>query len=130
VETRADMVLAGAVGAGTANLVNLFDLRPGRALKVGILAGALLGEPGVAGACIGLLPTDLGEQTMLGDAGANALGAVLGVSLLRRVTGRSGRSAALLVVVALTAASERVSFSAVIDSTPPLRWLDRLGRRP
>jgi hypothetical protein len=34
------------------------------------------------------------------------------------------------VLVLLNLASERVSFSAVIDRTPGLRHLDRLGRRP
>jgi hypothetical protein len=128
--TGADTLLAGAVVAAAANMLNLFDLRPGRALKVGLVAGAVLGEPGIAGTCVGLLPADLQERTMLGDAGANALGAVLGVGLLRRLAGRPARAAALLVLAALTAASESVSFSAVIDSSPPLRWLDQLGRRP
>jgi UDP-N-acetylmuramyl pentapeptide phosphotransferase/UDP-N-acetylglucosamine-1-phosphate transferase len=65
---------------------------------------------------------------MLGDTGANALGATLGVGLLLRVRSRTGRAAAVAALVALTAASERVSFSAVIDRSPGLRWLDRLGR--
>lgn len=125
-----DALLGGAVVAGSANLVNLLDLRPGRALKAGALAAGLLGEPGVGGACLALLPADLAEEAMLGDAGANALGAVLGVSLLRVLPGRFGRGMALAGLVLLTAASERVSFSAVIDRTPALRALDRLGRRP
>jgi UDP-GlcNAc:undecaprenyl-phosphate/decaprenyl-phosphate GlcNAc-1-phosphate transferase len=117
------LVLRGALVAGTANLANLLDLRPGRALKAGAAAGLALGQPGPAAACTALLPADLAERTMLGDGGANALGAVLGLALPRR-------PAVLAGVVALTAASEVVSYSRVIDAVPPLRWVDRLGRRP
>lgn len=127
---RRDILLSGAIIAGSANLVNLLDLRPGRALKVGVLGGAALGEPGVVGSCLALLPADLAERRMLGDAGANALGAVLGVAFVDRVGSRGGRRAALAILVALTLASERVSFSAVIDRTPALRRLDQLGRCP
>lgn len=128
--TAVDVVLGGAVVAGAANLVNLFDLRSGRSLKVGMLTSVAIGEPGIAGACLALLPDDLAERTMLGDAGANALGAVLGVCAIARLDSRPARATALLALGALTAASERVSFSAVIDSSPPLRWFDQLGRRP
>ncbi|MDP3712801.1 MAG: hypothetical protein Q8R60_10010 [Mycobacteriales bacterium] len=128
--TPADVLIGGAVVAGTANLLNLLDLRPGRALKVAALGGALLGQPQVVGASLALLPEDLRERTMLGDTGANAVGAVLGVGLLRRVPSTGGRAAVLAVLVGLTLASERVSFSAVIDRTPALRWVDRLGRLP
>ena len=65
---------------------------------------------------------------MLGDTGANSAGALLGAALVAR-TGRRGRLVALTVLSALTLASERFSFTAVIESTPGLRELDALGRR-
>ncbi|HEY8452861.1 MAG: hypothetical protein FWJ70_11445 [Micromonosporaceae bacterium] len=136
VRTAVDLALGTGVVAGAANLVNLLDLRPGRALKAGLLAGLpLLAGPsgglaaGPVGACLGALPDDLSERTMLGDSGANALGALLGLALAAR-TGTAGRAAALAVIAALTAASEKISFTRVIARTPVLRELDHLGRRP
>ena len=124
---RRDVLLGAGVVAGSANLVNLLDLRPGRALKVGVAAALALRQPGPAAAAAVLLPGDLGERTMLGDAGANALGAVLGLALVQRYPGR--REAALCVLTAATVLSEAVSYSAIIDAVPPLRWVDRAGRR-
>ena len=128
--------LGAGVIAGAANLLNLLDLRPGRALKVGLLVGAPLVAgasgglaAGPVGAAAALLPEDLTEQTMLGDCGANALGALLGTALVAR-TGPAGRAVALAVIAGLTAASERVSFTQVIARTPGLRELDQLGRHP
>jgi hypothetical protein len=124
-----DVLLAGGVVAGSANLLNLLDLRPGRALKAGLGAALALHQPGLAGAAVALLPADLGERQMLGDAGANALGATLGLALVQR-TGRRGTALALIGLAGLTAASEVVSFSKVIDAVPPLRAVDQVGRRP
>jgi UDP-N-acetylmuramyl pentapeptide phosphotransferase/UDP-N-acetylglucosamine-1-phosphate transferase len=131
----ADTLLAGGVVAGTANLLNLLDLRPGRALKAGLIVGTpLVAGPaggvvaGPVGAAAALLPDDLGERTMLGDSGANALGALLGVGLAAS-TGTRGRALLFAGLVALTAASEKVSFTKVIERTPVLRELDALGRR-
>jgi UDP-GlcNAc:undecaprenyl-phosphate/decaprenyl-phosphate GlcNAc-1-phosphate transferase len=134
-----DVVLNAALVAGGANLLNLFDLRPGRAIKVAVASGALLsaagsrngGRAGVAAplaAALALLPEDLGERAMLGDCGANALGAVLGAAAAGLP--RPARIALLAGIAGLTAASEKVSFTKVIERTPPLRWLDMLGRRP
>ena len=84
---------------------------------------------GPAGAALALLPEDLGERAMLGDAGANALGAMLGAAAAASLP-RPARAALLAGIIGLTAASEVVSFTAVIERTPALRWLDMLGRRP
>lgn len=130
-----DVLLGAGVIAGTANLLNLLDLRPGRAIKSGLLLGVpLAGGPhggiaaGAVGAAAGLLRDDLSEDVMLGDSGANALGALLGVALAAR-SGPLGRAGLLAVLTGLTAASEKVSFTAVIQRTPGLRQLDALGRR-
>jgi hypothetical protein len=127
-------LLGGAVVAAAANAVNLFDLRPGRALKVTLLAagGVLVGSPGTApaaalGASLGVVGDDLAARSMLGDTGANAAGALVGLAVVER-TGPAGRAAALAALAALTLASERVSFSAVIDRHPLLRRIDRWGR--
>jgi hypothetical protein len=129
-----DVILNAGLVAGGANLLNLFDLRPGRAIKVAAASGVLLGVAGqdsVAaplGAALALLPEDLGERAMLGDAGANALGAMLGASAAG--LSRPARIALLAGIAGLTAASEKVSFTKVIARTPALNWLDMLGRRP
>jgi len=134
----ADVAVNAALVAGSANMVNLFDLRPGRAIKVGALASLALALAGPqaraaaaapAGAAAALLREDLGERSMLGDSGANALGAMLGVAVAASLP-RPARIAALGVLAGLTAASEKVSFTKVIARTPPLNWLDMLGRRP
>ena len=141
----ADVAINAALIAGGANLLNLFDLRPGRAIKVTVCTAALIavsgavadgGSPrGIAavaapvGAALALLPEDLAERAMLGDAGANALGAALGASAARTLP-RPARAGLLAAIVALTVASEKISFTRVIERTPSLRWLDMLGRRP
>ncbi|MGA8980606.1 MAG: hypothetical protein WB473_15965 [Pedococcus sp.] len=134
--TLLDTVVGGAVVAGSANLLNLLDLRPGRALKVAVVWGVLAASrppsaaagAAAAGAGLGLLRPDLHGRAMLGDTGANSAGAVLGVALVQ-ATGRRGRLLSLTLLSALTLASEKVSFTKVIESTPVLRDLDALGRR-
>jgi hypothetical protein len=130
----------GALVALAANLGNLLDRAPGRTIKVALLAflvlvlaaGAERGLVGVAlavGAGAGLLTADLGERMMLGDAGANVLGAVLGLGVV--LTCSPGvRTVVLVLVAALNLASEWVSFSRVIAAAPPLRAADRWGRLP
>jgi hypothetical protein len=126
----ADRLMDTALIAGTANFTNLCDLRPGRAAKVTlVLASGLVGAGAapVLGAAVGCLPSDLREKSMLGDCGANALGAAVGAVAAGWLP-RPAKLAALLAVIGLNLASERISFTAVIERTPALRWLDHLGR--
>jgi UDP-GlcNAc:undecaprenyl-phosphate/decaprenyl-phosphate GlcNAc-1-phosphate transferase len=127
--------LGALVVASSANLANLLDLRPGRCAKVFLPlwgAGCLLDPPGgawsagLAGAGLAALPLDLREDGMLGDAGANGLGAVVGTLLLAGPAWLLWPVA--LVLVALQLASERVSFTRVIERNRILRAADRLGR--
>ena len=134
----ADVGVSGALIASSANLVNLLDLRPGRALKaVGLAAAPLALVPGAgagaAAAALGAtgaaIDQDLSEADMLGDGGANAIGATLGTALVLSAP-RPVRLAVLAAVVGLTVASEKVSFTKVIERTPVLRDIDAWGRRP
>jgi len=133
------VLVDGALIALAANMGNLFDRAPGRTLKVGVLAavpllllagteasGVALGV--VVGAGVGLLPGDLAERSMLGDTGANALGAALGTATVL-VVAPSTRVIVAGVLLALTLLSEVVSLSRIIRAVPPLRLVDQAGRR-
>ncbi|MGB3763541.1 MAG: hypothetical protein WA966_09975 [Ornithinimicrobium sp.] len=138
-----EVALDASVVAASANMMNLLDLRPGRALKVAVAVAVPLllppllsagacdvakgaGAAAALGAAAVLLPEDLAGRTMLGDTGANSLGALLGHAATQ---GSRGRRVALLAALAAgTLLSERVSFSAVIDANPVLRALDHWGR--
>lgn len=132
-------VVDALVIALTANLLNLVDLRPGRASKVFLTLWVPLGVAGLAtpflpisvivvAACGIWLSADLGERGMLGDAGSNLLGAVLGGGLVM-ILEIPARSGVLALLVVLTLLSEVRSFTAIIDGNRALRWFDGLGRR-
>jgi UDP-N-acetylmuramyl pentapeptide phosphotransferase/UDP-N-acetylglucosamine-1-phosphate transferase len=136
----------------SANLLNLLDRAPGRAAKTALawwlvaLAPAALVATGSAGrldlgfevtewavwagvavgASAGLLRGELAEQHMLGDTGVNPLGAILGMATVAAYSA-TVEWVMLGLLAALNLASERWSFSRIIDGVPPLRWLDRLG---
>lgn len=81
---------------------------------------------GAVGASVGLLRTELAEEHMLGDTGVNPVGAVLGLATVAMCSA-AAEWVVLAVLAAVNLASERWSFSRIIDAVPPLRWLDRLG---
>lgn len=127
-----------ALVALAANLGNLFDRAPGRVIKVGALsftalavataaASDLAPAAVVVGAALGLLLDDLREHLMLGDTGANVVGAAVGLAVVI-VCAPATRNTVLVALVAANLLSELVSFSRIIDAVPPLRALDRAGR--
>jgi UDP-GlcNAc:undecaprenyl-phosphate/decaprenyl-phosphate GlcNAc-1-phosphate transferase len=133
------VLLGIPVIAGSANLWNLLDVRPGRALKFFLVAGLVLVgwyaryDDFLLAAAIGssaaLLTFDLRERAMLGDAGSNLLGFIIGFALFR-ILPTWGLAVALVAILILHALGETVTLSRLIEAVRPLRWFDRLGRLP
>lgn len=131
-------LLASAVLVLATNVFNLLDLRPGRATKVFVLLGAGL-TIGTAGLrplwALGLFvgPAliagiyDLRERAMLGDTGANLLGALAGLWLVLALS-ETGQAVALAVLVAITIYGELRSITKLVERMPLLRELDSWGR--
>jgi UDP-GlcNAc:undecaprenyl-phosphate/decaprenyl-phosphate GlcNAc-1-phosphate transferase len=122
----------------TTNLFNLLDLRPGRVEKVFVALVLALCVGGWTVAPLDLLGVFIGpvlvvaaftlrERAMLGDTGANLVGALAGISLLVTL-GDTERLIALALVAALNLYGEFRSISRTIEAVPLLRSLDSLGR--
>jgi len=139
-------LLAVALLVLTTNLFNLLDLRPGRSAKAFLLLGVLLSVVAWHGRYpdeFGLVPLwavgplaapilvvgffDLKERTMLGDVGANLIGAVAGLWLIYAFD-TTGQAIALAIVLAITILGEFRSLNTLIERTPLLRQIDSLGR--
>lgn len=131
-------LLAAAVLVLATNAFNLVDLRPGRATKAFVLLGAglTIGSANVVPLwALGLFAApalvagayDLRERAMLGDTGANLLGALAGLWLVLTLS-TTGQIVALALLAIVTVYGELRSISAFIERTPGLRQLDSLGR--
>lgn len=134
------VVAAVVLVAASTNVWNALDVVPGRSLKWGIavllltlprawLSGGGEVPAAALGAAVAVLPFDLLERGMLGDAGSNPLGFLVGTALALALPTPAVVVAAVLAV-AFQVAAETVTISRLIEATPPLRWFDRLGRRP
>jgi hypothetical protein len=127
-------LLALVAIAGCTNVWNGLDVAPGRATKGFLVVALVLLVVDVrafllvcAGAAAAVLIPDLRERGMLGDSGANLLGFLAGAEIVRRLP-EVWLIAAVAVVVGLNILAETVTFSRTIETIPPLRWFDRLGR--
>lgn len=122
--------------AGCTNIWNGLDVAPGRALKGFLVVAVVLLAVDLksfllvcTGAAAAVLIPDLRERGMLGDSGANLLGFLAGAEIVRRLP-EVWLIPAVLVVIGLNVLAETVTFSRTIETIPPLRWFDRLGRLP
>jgi len=138
-----EYLLAVALVVLTTNLFNLLDLRPGRSAKTFVLLGAIVSlfawhgryEAGILLWIVGPLAApilvvgfyDLRERTMLGDVGANVIGAVAGLWLISAFD-TTGQLIALAIVLAITIYGEFRSLNTLIERTPLLRQIDSIGR--
>ncbi|NLJ74446.1 MAG: hypothetical protein GX331_05575 [Firmicutes bacterium] len=130
------ILISGFTIALSANLVNLLDRRPGRAAKFFFLFALLLilvnrelqtSLLWLVVAVVGYVVWDLKGTVMMGDTGANPLGAGLGFAFVQTLSQPLGL-VLFAVLILLNAVSERVSFSKIIESNRVLSFLDRLGR--
>jgi UDP-GlcNAc:undecaprenyl-phosphate GlcNAc-1-phosphate transferase len=125
--------LAIALGA---NAFNLLDVRPGRALKAAMLSLLALAAGAstdwtawtlLLAVVFAFVPFDLGEKAMLGDTGANFLGAVL-TDLALRDMPLAGVLAVCACIAGIHVYTEWHSLNDVIENNRLLRWVDGIGR--
>ncbi|WP_353095870.1 phospho-N-acetylmuramoyl-pentapeptide-transferase [Tissierella praeacuta] len=120
------------------NLINLFDLRPGRATKIFMIIALTFiitdyyGNNNYIlfsffGVLIPYIFLDLKAKVMMGDVGSNVLGFTLGLYAATSYD-FTVRSIILVLLIIVHIMAERVSFSKIIDSNKFLRFLDNIGR--
>ena len=109
------------------NMMNLLDLRPGRAIKgyLLFLAAIILIALGkidylwiapLSGAVLAYFPFDLKAKSMMGDSGSNALGFSLGIWAACSLS-LSARIAVLLLLIVMHLFTEKYSLTRLLRAT-------------
>ncbi|KAB3527378.1 glycosyltransferase [Alkaliphilus serpentinus] len=133
-----DMMVNTIIITLMTNLLNLFDLRPGRCLKVFLLISTITIPFGLnqtsrsvifilVGFSIIYIRDDLKARSMLGDVGSNILGINLGIAFALSFSFYM-KLFISTVLIALHLISEKTSFSKIINGNNTLNYLDELGR--
>lgn len=118
------------------NLINLLDLRPGRAIKSFLIVSLpivffvtslyqtiLISFIGTA---LAYLPYDIKGKSMLGDTGANILGFILGI--IATTFSIKIKIAVVIFLILSNLYSEKYSISRLISHNKILSFIDELGR--
>ncbi|MCR1898034.1 glycosyltransferase [Irregularibacter muris] len=120
------------------NLINLLDLRPGRAIKGYlfyslILLGLFYNQETVYLLIISSIPViiyfpkDLKAKAMMGDVGSNALGFILGFCTILYFTNIL-KLIILFLLICIHIYAEKSSITKLIERNPILHFIDQLGR--
>ncbi len=139
-----ELIFTALLLALSANSFNLFDLRPGRSCKyfyLTFIITLILGATslavvsyetafltGLAGIVLVYYPFDVRAKTMMGDAGSNALGLVLGLTIIWTCEMKV-QIIYLIYLLILHLIAEKFSLSEIIAKVPFFDFLDKLGRR-
>ena len=132
-----NIIVATLVVALSTNMMNLFDLRPGRAIKVYTLLAIIIFIASatfhrevmmlILPAVLAYFYFDLRALTMMGDAGSNVLGVSLGVFIVSSF-GLAVQVVCLILLVLIHILTEKFSLTKIIENNKFLNYLDRLGR--
>lgn len=137
-DSNLELLINTLIVALFTNLINLLDLRPGRAIKFYLFFGILFilfGLPEITqiilfcifGFCIAYLPQDLKAKSMMGDTGSNSLGINLGIICILSFSMKI-KFCLLLFLLIIHLISEKYSLSAIIQNNSILNFIDQLGR--
>ena len=132
-----DIVINTLIIALSTNLMNLLDLRPGRAIKgyllISIVLLFTLGEytrnllllifPNV----IAYFNQDLKAKAMMGDTGSNVLGISIGILFVMGYPLKV-RLICLAFLIFIHILTEKYSLTKIIENNKFLNFIDKLGR--
>ena len=132
-----NIIVATLVVALSTNMMNLFDLRPGRAIKVYTILAIIIFIASakfqrevmmlILPAVLAYFYFDLRALTMMGDAGSNVLGVSLGVFIVSSF-GLAVQVVCLILLVLIHILTEKFSLTKIIENNKFSNYLDRLGR--
>lgn len=133
-----DIIINTLLIALFTNLINLLDLRPGRAIKGYIfIAVVLLFSISIyyqkilivllMANVLAYFKEDLKAKAMMGDAGSNVLGISLGIITAFNFS-LPIRASVLLLLIIIHIITEKYSLTKMIENNKILNYIDKLGR--
>jgi len=120
----------------TTNMFNLFDVRPGRVIKIYVLIYLILfaSYPQtriylsiIFASVLAYAPLDFKGKGMLGDTGSNFLGMSVGLALVLNLS-YLPKVIVCIILVALHIYTEKKSLTVLIERVKILRLIDNMGR--